>query len=137
MFDIGFWEIALIIVVALLVVGPEEFPSLVRNASTWLGKMRRFMSDVKGDLDKELNKAEELKKLMDKEAIIAKLHENIDGSSPAVSVESEQNTKSEQVNDSGGHESPDPKSVEKSPAKSESISSPSSGQSRPSHETQK
>jgi len=88
MFDIGFWEIALIVVVALLVVGPEEFPSLIRNASQWLGKMRRFMSDVKSDLDKELTKAEELKKLLDKEALIAKLHENVDVSSPAVPIKS-------------------------------------------------
>jgi len=78
MFDIGFWEIALIAVVALLVVGPDEFPGLVRNIGAWIGKIRRFMTDTKNDLDREFSKAEELKQLMEREASLASLHENID-----------------------------------------------------------
>jgi len=132
MFDIGFWEIALIIVVALLVVGPEEFPSLVRNASTWLGKMRRFMSDVKSDLDKELSKAEELKKLLDKEALIAKLHENVDISRPAVSVKSDSDVKFDEAVKSGETVKSDLDG-----AASKAVVSPTpSGKSKLSHDTQ-
>jgi len=67
MFDIGFWELALVGVVALLVVGPERLPGLARTAGHWVGKMRRFVSHVKGEIDREL-KAEELKRIMAEQA---------------------------------------------------------------------
>ena len=78
MFDIGFWEIAVIAVVALLVVGPEEFPALVRTIGGWIGKIRRFLTDTKDELDREFRKAEELKKLVEKEAEIVERHRNLD-----------------------------------------------------------
>jgi len=78
MFDIGFWEILVIAVVALLVVGPNEFPVLVRTIGVWIGKIRRFMAETKNDLDLEFRKAEELKQLMEREASLAELHEQVD-----------------------------------------------------------
>ena len=54
MFDIGFLELCLIGVVALLVVGPERLPRLARTAGMWVGRARRFMSDVKSDISAEL-----------------------------------------------------------------------------------
>ena len=41
MFDVGFWELAMIAVVALLVVGPERLPKLARTAGLWLGKVEK------------------------------------------------------------------------------------------------
>ena len=67
MFDIGFWELGLIALVALLVVGPERLPKLARTAGLWLGRGRRLLSSVKADIDREL-KAEELKEILDKQA---------------------------------------------------------------------
>jgi len=64
MFDIGFSEIVLIAVIALLVVGPQEFPALVRNIGSWLGKARQFMGAVKTEFEREINKADEIKRLM-------------------------------------------------------------------------
>ncbi len=84
MFDIGFWEIIVIAVVALLVVGPKEFPTLVRNIAAWAGKVRRFMSDTKSDLDKEFRKMDELKQLMEKELKIAEEHNQGDAERPTV-----------------------------------------------------
>jgi len=78
MFEIGFSEIVLIAIVALLVVGPQEFPALVRNIGSWLGKARRFMSSVKNEFDREINKAEEIKRMIAKEVEIAELHETLD-----------------------------------------------------------
>lgn len=78
MFDIGLSEIVLIAVVALLVVGPQEFPALVRNIGSWLGKTRQFMSAVKTEFDREIHKADEIKRLMAKEMEIAELHKTID-----------------------------------------------------------
>lgn len=74
MFDIGFSEILLIAVVALLVVGPKEFPALVRTAGEWVGAVRRAASSVKSEFDREVHKAEEIKRLMAREVEIAESH---------------------------------------------------------------
>ena len=65
MFDVGFSELVLIALLALIVLGPKRLPEVARTAGHWLGRLRRFMSDVKQDLDKELHSAElsELRKL--------------------------------------------------------------------------
>ncbi|MCB1875247.1 MAG: twin-arginine translocase subunit TatB [Chromatiales bacterium] len=65
MFDIGFWELLLIGVVALLVVGPERLPRLARTAGFWFGRAQRFISNVKNDIDREM-RAEELKSILNK-----------------------------------------------------------------------
>ncbi len=87
MFDIGFWEIALIAVVALLVVGPEEFPRLVRTIGATLGKIRRFVQEAKQELDREVIRADELKRLMEKEAKIAELHEAVEELNATIPVD--------------------------------------------------
>ena len=58
MFEIGFWELALIGVVAMIVVGPERLPGLARTAGLWLGKARRMIADVKAEVDQELQLGE-------------------------------------------------------------------------------
>jgi sec-independent protein translocase protein TatB len=77
MFDIGFWELVFIAVIALLVVGPERMPKIARTAGLWLGKMRGFVSSVKQDIDRELA-AEELKAVLEKQAAVPELKELID-----------------------------------------------------------
>jgi len=67
MFDVGFWEIALIGLVMLVVVGPERLPKLARTAGLWLGRGRRMLSSVKAEIDREL-KADELKEILNKQA---------------------------------------------------------------------
>ncbi|HKJ76010.1 MAG TPA: Sec-independent protein translocase protein TatB [Gammaproteobacteria bacterium] len=67
MFDIGFWELSLIAVILLLVVGPERMPRVARTAGLWFGKARGFLASVKADVDREL-KAEELKDTVKKQA---------------------------------------------------------------------
>lgn len=61
MFDIGFWELTTIAVIALLVIGPDKLPGVARTAGKWVGRARRFVGDVKSDIDREL-KQEELRK---------------------------------------------------------------------------
>lgn len=77
MFDIGFWELAVIGVVALLVVGPERLPGLARTAGMWVGRTRRFVSGVKADIDREIA-ADELKKALAKQADSESLYEIIE-----------------------------------------------------------
>ncbi len=66
MFDIGFWELVVLGLVALLVVGPERLPKLAYTAGKWLGKGRAMMGAVKAEIDKEI-KAEELKRVLDEQ----------------------------------------------------------------------
>ena len=66
MFDIGFWELVLIGVIALLVVGPERLPRVARTAGLWLGRARRTLSSVKAEIDREL-KAQELREILEKQ----------------------------------------------------------------------
>jgi sec-independent protein translocase protein TatB len=77
MFDIGFWELSVIMVVALLVVGPERLPGLARKAGMWAGRARRFVSSVKQDIDRELA-AEELKRIMAEQADSKPLHDIVE-----------------------------------------------------------
>ncbi|MFZ1537001.1 MAG: Sec-independent protein translocase protein TatB [Chromatiaceae bacterium] len=67
MFDIGFMELVVVAVVALLVVGPERLPRLARTAGLWVGRARRTLATVKAEIDSEL-KAEELKEILAKQA---------------------------------------------------------------------
>ena len=66
MFDIGFWELMIIGLVALVVVGPERLPKLAYTAGKWLGKGRSMLNAVKSEINKEM-KAEELKQILEKQ----------------------------------------------------------------------
>jgi len=54
MFDIGFSELLVIGVVALLVIGPERLPRVARTAGHMLGRLQRYVQDVKADIDREV-----------------------------------------------------------------------------------
>jgi sec-independent protein translocase protein TatB len=62
MFDFGFSELLLIAVVALIVVGPERLPRVARTAGHLLGRLQRYVADVKSDISREMQ-LEDLKKL--------------------------------------------------------------------------
>ncbi|MDH5516538.1 MAG: Sec-independent protein translocase protein TatB [Gammaproteobacteria bacterium] len=63
MFDIGFWEIMLISILAMVVIGPERLPGVARTAGHWFGKARRFVEGVKSDVESEFDTTE-LKRLL-------------------------------------------------------------------------
>ena len=67
MFDIGFWELLVIGVVALLVIGPDKLPGLARTAGLWIGRARHFVGTVKADIDREL-RADELRRALERDA---------------------------------------------------------------------
>lgn len=78
MFDVGFFELALIGVVALLVIGPERLPKVARTAGMWVGRARRFVGNVKRDIEDEIQ-ADELKKVLNEQKEQANpLHEIIE-----------------------------------------------------------
>ena len=67
MFDIGIWELVLIMVIALIVLGPERLPEVARTLGHLLGKARSIARSVKSEIDRELA-AEELQRVLGKQA---------------------------------------------------------------------
>ena len=64
MFDFSFGELAMIGAVALIVLGPERLPKVARSVGEWAGKAQRYVSQVKADINREIEVAE-LKKLQE------------------------------------------------------------------------
>lgn len=62
MFDIGLTELMIIAMVALVVIGPERLPKVARTAGLLLGRLQRYVSDVKSDINREIQ-LDELKKM--------------------------------------------------------------------------
>ena len=62
MFDVGFSELIVIAIVALIVIGPERLPKVARTAGHLLGRLQRYVNDVKSDINREMQ-LDELKKL--------------------------------------------------------------------------
>ncbi len=80
MFDIGFWELALIGLLALLVLGPERLPGAARTAGRWLGRARRTLGQIRTEFEQELENGDLGKQigpagLRDLEAMDAKLRQ--------------------------------------------------------------
>lgn len=61
MFDVGFSEMLVIAIVALVVIGPEKLPRVARTAGAMLGRLQRYVNDVKADINREIE-LEDLKK---------------------------------------------------------------------------
>ncbi len=89
MFDIGFWELVFIAIVALLVIGPDKLPAVARTAGVWVGRARNFVASVKADINQEL-KAEELKQMMEKQAELSEVQEIVDETKSTVDEVSKQ-----------------------------------------------
>src|SRR5689334_20504095 len=64
MFDIGFSELLVIGVVALIVIGPQKLPRVARTAGHLLGRLQRYVADVKADINREIE-LDELRKMRD------------------------------------------------------------------------
>jgi len=63
MFDIGFTEMMLIGIVALVIIGPERLPGVARTAGKYFSRLRNFMMNVRADVESEL-KADELREML-------------------------------------------------------------------------
>jgi len=63
MFDMGFAEMLVIGIVALLVIGPERLPAVARKAGSYFARIRRFVSNVKSDVEREF-RTDELQQML-------------------------------------------------------------------------
>ncbi len=64
MFDLAFSELLVIGLVALIVIGPERLPKVARTAGQWIGRLNRYVAQVKQDIDRDM-KLEELRKMQE------------------------------------------------------------------------
>jgi len=62
MFDFGFSEMIIVAIVGLIVLGPERLPKVAKQAGQWLGKLQRYVADVKSDINRQME-LDELRKL--------------------------------------------------------------------------
>jgi sec-independent protein translocase protein TatB len=76
MFDIGFWEILLIALVALIVVGPERLPRLIRVTGLWIGRAQASLQSIRNEISKEL-RAQELQDALRKPDNMPDMNEEI------------------------------------------------------------
>ncbi len=78
MFDIGFWEFALIGVITLIIVGPEKMPAIARKAGKYAGKAKRFMAKIQEDIGDELeaDKIKEHLNLQDEDSNVLEVLED-------------------------------------------------------------
>ena len=77
MFDIGFWEIVLILVLALVVIGPERLPGAARQAGHLIGRLRRYIEGVRSEVESEIDVAEFKRLLHNQEVQINELQQQI------------------------------------------------------------
>ena len=80
MFDVGLWEILLIGVLALVVIGPERLPGAARQAGYFVGKARRYIEGVKSEVASELDVSEFKRMMHNQEVQINELQQKLKSS---------------------------------------------------------
>lgn len=83
MFDVGFSELLMVGLVALLVLGPEKLPKAARIAGFWLGKARHTIANVTTEIKQELH-AEEMRQLLQQQSLADELQRALDDTQTAV-----------------------------------------------------
>ena len=73
MFGFSFWEVSILLVVALIVIGPERLPGVARKAGEWTYKVRKFVANAKAEMDSEFNMQDMKQLLNSQESEISKL----------------------------------------------------------------
>jgi sec-independent protein translocase protein TatB len=69
MFDIGFMELLLIGIVALLVLGPDKLPGAIRTGALWFGRAKRSFNSVKAEIEQQIN-TDDIRRQLHNESIL-------------------------------------------------------------------
>lgn len=77
MFDVGFWEIFLILILALVVIGPERLPAAARTLGMWVGKGRRYIEGVKSEVEQEFDITEFKRVIRNQEIQLNELQQKV------------------------------------------------------------
>jgi sec-independent protein translocase protein TatB len=69
--NISFFELILLAIISLVVLGPEKLPGAIRTASLWIGRLKRSFNSIKTDIEREIG-ADEIRRQLRNEAIMDK-----------------------------------------------------------------
>jgi len=116
MFDIGFWELLVVAVIALIVVGPDRLPGLVRTTGRWLGRARHYAGLLRDEFEREAARAEELKELMQMRIELEERERALAAKRPGVPVDGRPRSTSPEEGAAGEAPSP-PAAQDGQPAK--------------------
>lgn len=103
MFDMGFLELLVIGIIALIVLGPERLPKAARTVGLWVGKAKQGFDSIKTEIDRELKvkelqqQIEEQKTALQKESGLESLQQQLNQT--ANTIHSETNSLKEQLNE--------------------------------------
>lgn len=78
MFDVGFSELLLLAVVALVVIGPERLPHAARVAGAWVGKIKRTLGNMQAEIEREVS-AQEMRERLEKEIALVREQDALSG----------------------------------------------------------
>lgn len=85
MFDVGFFELLLIGIIALLVLGPERLPGAVRMVGLTIGRIKRGFADVKSQVEREIG-ADEIRQQLHNERVMSNLEKQAKQAEPPASI---------------------------------------------------
>lgn len=74
MFDIGFTELLVCLVVALVVIGPEQLPGAVRTAGLWIGRLKRSLRDTRNEIERQIG-ADDIRRQLHNEEVMQNIEE--------------------------------------------------------------
>lgn len=74
MFDIGFTELLLCLVVALVVIGPEQLPGTVRTIGLWIGRLKRSLRETRSEIERQIG-ADDIRRQLHNEEIMRALEQ--------------------------------------------------------------
>lgn len=74
MFDIGFSELVLCLLIALVVIGPEQLPQAVRSVALWVGRLKRSLRDTREEIERQIG-ADDIRRQLHNEEIMRSLEE--------------------------------------------------------------
>ena len=103
MFDFSFWELTIVLMVALVVVGPDKLPILAGKIGRWVGKIKQMVTSVRSDIEQELKSAELKEMLEQQQSEISQLR-NI--------LKDAQHTTQNEIGNIGGEQSDMSKAVD-------------------------
>lgn len=72
MFDIGFFEILIIAIVALVVIGPERMPETVRAVGLWIGRLKRSLRETRNEIERQIG-ADDIRRQLHNEDVMRSL----------------------------------------------------------------
>lgn len=74
MFDIGFTELLVCLIVALVVIGPEQLPGAVRTAGLWIGRLKRSLRDTRNEIERQIG-ADDIRRQLHNEEVMQNIED--------------------------------------------------------------